>query len=528
MKKFLCLLFVVCAALSFAQEDDFFSDSIDSVLQRAREKNRGRTEGQSEDKERAIDLVQDYSTEDEAKDDAVAKDASDVEDDGSALSDTDGKTDVTTSDAHITLRDKFRSKRLFIVHFFDAGDLGWLFSKPSKASASERPAKPVRPLKPSRPAAQDEKDVAPKAAEFEQPKAEAPYSPFVLSLLPGISMPMGINRTSLGLGIIGGMTEDTRGIAVSSVFDIVLGELTGIQSAGVFSTVGGKGLGIQSSGVFNVAGSDFYGLQNAGVFNVTRDDFLGLQSAGVFNMGRDVVGVQTAGVFNTSRNLKGLQVAGVFNSATDVKGIQVAGVVNAAKDVRGLQVGLVNISENCYGLPIGLVNYVKNGVRDIGFWHDSADNLYAYWANGTNNLYTIVYGGEAPADWFVNSNTLSFGFGLGYRVSRKPFSLDLDLSVKNFYGPNWDDALRAADVVDSYGNHVFSVSPISSFPSLRASLGMPIFKGLEVFGGVSADIGISGVCAVPDALKRDSSFLIRGQEGHSLEINPQLFWGLRL
>jgi hypothetical protein len=193
--------------------------------------------------------------------------------------------------------------------------------------------------------------------------------------------------------------------------------------------------------------------------------------------------------------------------------------------VKGTQVGLVNISDDMYGLPIGLINYTKNGIRDIGAWYDTSDYMYGFWANGTNNLYSIVYGGEAYSDWCVNSNSLSFGYGVGYRFVGKPLSVDLDLSMKQFFGPNWDRALSEFKRGEGYAG--FGVEAVSSFPSARLTVGIPLMGKLEAFGGVSADIGVSGYCAVPDALRSDYAVHFRAF-GSDIDVNPQLYFGVRL
>jgi hypothetical protein len=354
------------------------------------------------------------------------------------------------------------------------------------------------------------------------------FFPVAVSFVPGIGFPPGVRDTNFSFGMIGSAMRNVNGIAASGVFDIVEETLSGIQTAGVFSITGGTVRGGQFSGVFNIGGVEMHGVQAAGVFNIAEDVF-GLQGAGVFNIAKDV---------------RGAQYAGVFNSAHDVTGAQISGFINVAKDVRGTQIGVVNVSENCYGIPIGLLNITKNGIRDVGFWMDGSGDFYGYWANGTNNFYTLLFAGESMDGIGVNWDTFSAGAGLGYRVKLGPLHLDMDLSTKAFFGNSWrnmlvdiqDGGIAAQDyysdilersetenvVIDSW-----PYGPVSFFPMARVSLGVPIFKLFEVFGGVSIDIGVDGTYPIPEILRTVPSY---GADvfGVPVEVYPRFFWGINI
>ncbi|GEM_PF-1770537 len=366
--------------------------------------------------------------------------------------------------------------------------------------------------------------------EDEEPldEADAPepprYFPIVLSVVPGICYPNNVQDTNISIGMIGSATQKVEGISCSGVFDIIEESLLGVQTAGVFSIAGGKVLGGQVSGVFNIGGVEMQGVQAAGVFNIAED----------------VKGAQVAGVFNVAEDVKGVQTAGVANFAHDVTGVQVAGVFNVANDVRGTQVGLVNVSENCYGIPIGLINITKNGIRDVGFWMDEGNNLFGFWANGTNNFYTLLFAGESLVDYGEDWNTFAAGFGLGARANLGPLHLDTDVSAKAFYGDTWgymladlkDGSPKARDYYAACEAGVDQVDPwpygpVQIFPMVRMTLGIPVFKFFEVFGGVSCDIGVNGTYPVPEILQDVKGYGFEILDT-PIEVYPHFFWGIRI
>jgi hypothetical protein len=264
-----------------------------------------------------------------------------------------------------------------------------------------------------------------------------------------------------------------------------------------------------------------------------------------------VKGFQGAGVFNIADDVVGFQGAGVLNVAEEVRGGQASGVINVAGTVHGTQIGLINIADDLYGIPIGLVNFTKNGIRDLGFWHDEADNLFGFWANGTNNFYTLVFAGEDRAGIGEDWETFCAGLGLGYRQELGPLNLDIDVSAKAFFGNSWRNMLRdiqaggpklqawigewmpAEDGTDADGYHPWygcgadwPYGPVSFFPMARVSLGVPIFDFLEVFGGMSFDIGIDGTYPVPGIL-RDVKVYSYDIYGMPVDIYPHFFWGVK-
>jgi hypothetical protein len=523
MKKALIALMLLLGALAFAQdsEDDFFSNSDDSVLDKARQKYEQRQSDDevSADKQRAEELVKGEDTSD---DQAVIEDDSVSEsEEGSPAdyiaADDDETVAESAESAEADPPDRYRVKREMIVDLFGMQLILTIEKDPNgkkTASGTVKSGKSER----------DEETVE---------KTEAPYSPFVISLLPGISIPFGTYKTNMAIAAIGGITAEVKGIAASGIFDIISGDLLGLQTAGIFTVVGGDAMAIQSSGIFGIVSGTMTGIQAAGICNVAGGDVKGLQTAGIFNMGRDLTGVQAAGIFNTARQVKGVQVAGIGNIANDVTGAQVAGIINIASEVKGTQIGLINISKEMYGLPIGLFNFTLNGIRDIGFWQDSSNSVYAFWSNGTNNFYTILYAGESLDDWFRNTDTIAAGGGAGVRLIEKPLRLDLDLSAKHYYGPRFAQNLALAKepvattkgaVAEASSERAWTPSPV--FPSLRLSLGLPLFSKFEVFCGASADMGIEGLCAIPEEIASDRSFHFQAF-GSRIDVSPQLYWGLR-
>jgi len=558
MKKAMLALMLLLGALAFAQDsDDFFSDSNDSALDAARQKNEQRQDANaatSADKQCAKDLVQ--GTDAAADDQAAVTDEEGTTDDDQATASADDQDAVAQADADSTdnadsdIPDRYKVKREMIINLFGI-ELTLTFTKDKQGRqavhgsaradrADDRKARKnalAEDRKARKNALAAEAAQADEAAQTDEAanadddqaaateKKEAPFSPFVFSVLPGISVPFGTYRTNLSLAAIGGITAGVEGIAASGVFDIDSGDLLGVQTAGIFSVVDGDALAVQGSGIFSIVSGDMKGLQLAGIFNVTGKDLMGVQGAGIFNMARDVTGVQAAGIFNTARQVKGVQAAGIFNVANDVTGVQAAGIVNVAATVKGTQIGLINISKDMYGIPIGLFSFTLNGIRDVGAWQDSSDTIYSYWANGTNNFYTIMYAGESRKDWFVGTDSMAVGVGLGARLIEKSLQLDIDLSAKSYYGPRFAQQLTALRTALSTGVPPVGCVPSPVFPSLRLSLGLPIYKRFAIFAGASADIGIAGVCEVPEEIRSAHSVSFPAF-GTRIDLSPQLYWGL--
>ncbi len=332
--------------------------------------------------------------------------------------------------------------------------------------------------------------------DAEPDSADRPYTPMIFSLVPGIQYPFGLYDTSFAFGLVG--------TAVSKLD------------------------GVQVNGVFGVA-EDVDGFQVSGVFNTARD-VDGFQLAGVFNTAEETDGFQVAGVFNTAGDVNGYQVAGVFNTAGKVDGGMLAGVFNAADEVDGVMIGLVNVADSVDGAVIGLINLIGDGVNEIGIHYiPDEDMVYAHYKSGTAGLYSVYYAGLGSEDWFRDWDTLIAGLGLGHRFKINNGGLDLEFCLEQELYPARRKALSEAAETEDRKAFWEELCP---YPSLRASLNVPLFAGVRVFLGVEADFDVpQWGSRVPDRL-RVSSFGSDGWSGEFLGLDfkawPKLFFGVSI
>jgi len=319
---------------------------------------------------------------------------------------------------------------------------------------------------------------------------EDDYTPFVIAFVPGIQFPFGVSyRTSVAGGYIGVSAIDVNGIMGSGVFGIVEEDMNGAMGSGVFNINGGDVSGFQGAGVFNIVEGDAIGFQGAGVFNIVEGETSGpFQGAGVFNINEGT--------------LNGFQGAGVFNISGKVNGVQAAGVLNIADKVNGIQIGLVNIADDVEGLQIGLVSICANGIGNVQSYWETGDMVYSALQFGTRNFYTLITVQEKQDDWFDNFDTFGTSLGFGWRAIRLghdgPY-LDIDASAKVSQGSNVTElvsALKEQRMIDET-----KIVDTFSSPYLRASVGLPLFFGLEIFGGMSCDLEIPGYTSLSDNYK---------------------------
>jgi hypothetical protein len=226
---------------------------------------------------------------------------------------------------------------------------------------------------------QDQGSVANEPATADEPAtaqdgagAEVPYTPILLSFVPGVSLPFGYYDVSIAGGAIANLTRDVAGV----------------------------------------------------------------EGAGVFNIARNVSGFQGAGVFNIAEgDITGFQGAGVFNIAGKVSGGQVAGLFNSADRVRGVQIGVVNVARHIDGIQLGLINIAGNGVDSLGLsWEPASDFTYVHWQAGTPALYTVAGLGAPSGDWFRSIDGFVASLGLGSRARFLGLNLDLDISAVQAIG----------------------------------------------------------------------------------------------
>jgi hypothetical protein len=360
------------------------------------------------------------------------------------------------------------------------------------------------------------------AADSQAQVRQVPYTPILVSLVPGLSLPAGYYDASIAGGMVGTLAGDIDGAAGSGVFNLTR-DVRGFETAGVFNQ-SRRVQGFQSAGVFNIVDSDLAGFQGAGVFNITNGTLTGFQGAGVFNIGGKVYApFQAAGVFNIAREVYGFQGAGVFNIADRVSGGQAAGVFNAAHHVSGVQIGLVNVADHIDGVQLGLINIAGNGVGSLGLtYQPSTDFVYAHLQEGTPALYTVAGLGAPAGDWGKDINGFVASLGLGSRTRLFGFTIDLDISaVQPLAGMPMSDKDWAA--CDKTMEELFR-----PYPSVRLMAGLPLGGHLQIVGGLTADIDFDGLGSrVPQALKTADSW--RGSLfGEGFDAYYKWFFGLKI
>ena len=393
------------------------------------------------------------------------------------------------------------------------------------------------------------------ATASEKKGGNSPYTPIVLSIVPGVAFPLGLYDVSIASGMIGSMVSNVSGIEGSGVFNISE-DLQGVQGAGVFNIVR-KIQGVQGSGVFNIANGSVSGVQGSGVFNITNEHVLGVQGSGIFNTAKSITGVQGSGVFNISNgkvvgvqgsgvsnqaeSIRGVQGAGVFNIVTDqvtgiqgaglfniageVNGCQAAGLFNSAGNVKGLQAGLVNIANNVDGAQIGLVSIAKNGIHALSFMYEpSTSFIYSYWQLGSPFLYTVAGIGAPYSNWSFNFGNTVASLGLGSRAHILGIYVDVDISSEQEIG-----ALPYGSF-DWHGdwNQWAGWSMIKPYHTLKITAGLPIFHYFQVFAGLKADIDIDALGdRVPEALQVGSGWKGSLFDG-GFTVWPKWFLGIKI
>jgi hypothetical protein len=330
------------------------------------------------------------------------------------------------------------------------------------------------------------------------PRDNVPYTPILISFVPGISFPFGYYDAAIAAGWIANMSRDINGAEGAGVFNLSR-DVRGFQGAGVFNIVRSV-FGFQGAGVFNIVDQDFTGFQGAGVFNIVDGRFTGFQGAGVFNIGDEMVApIQGAGVFNIALELDGFQAAGLFNIAGRVKGGQAASLFNSAQRIVGIQIGVVNVADHIDGVQLGLLNFAGNGVNSASVTYEPAtDFFYAHWQAGTPALFTVVGLGAPSGDWMRDLSGFVASYGLGSRTRAFGLNIDLDVSATQPIGKLPFETLSGSDDLCAWEGW----SMMRPYPSVRLTAGLPLGRRLQIVGGLKVDIDAASLGdRVPEALK---------------------------
>jgi hypothetical protein len=373
------------------------------------------------------------------------------------------------------------------------------------------------------------KEEAPEPGEA-QARPEVPYTPFILSFVPGVAIPFGLYNTSFAFGWIGVQANDVTGLAGAEIFTLTR-DIRGIQGAGVFN-MAQRVSGIQGAGVFNIADGEVFGGQGAGVFNIARGTLRGIQGAGLFNIAGDTdLSAQGAGLFNIAGDMHGFQGAGLFNVAGDVQGCQAAPLFNRAKNVKGVQVGLVNVAKNVDGMQLGLINIAENSVDSLGVIYEPyTDYFYAFWQGGLPSLYATLGVGAHANNWSFDYSGAVASAGLGSSTHIFKLKLDADLSAEQVLEDLPFDAL-ASPPHGNYRHGIYSWkgwSMLNPFTALKITASLPIGEHWRIVGGLKADIDLHYFGDnVPESLKGGASW--SGTFcGGDFTIYPKWFLGLTI
>jgi hypothetical protein len=264
------------------------------------------------------------------------------------------------------------------------------------------------------------------------------------------------NSYHVSLNILGGVTGQTKGIELGSLFNINMQGAIGAQFAGLFNCTGSacsdiqsrnvqfgglfnitnKGKSAQFGGLFNVG--DTAWIQGGGLFSISKNAFV--QLSGIFNYANTAL-FQAAGIGNTAKQ-SGAQFAGIFNGGCTVPfqaaGIanvaeksvcQIAGIFNKTKEGR-FQMGLINVRDTADGVSLGLINIVKKGgILEAGIEAGEFVHTALTFRSGVQRLYSIINVGYNYTEKFW---TVGGGFGTSFKLVGN-LSLNLELLHATFY-----------------------------------------------------------------------------------------------
>ena len=264
------------------------------------------------------------------------------------------------------------------------------------------------------------------------------------------------NCYHVSINVLGGVTGQTKGFELGSLFNINKYGATGVQFAGLFNATGEgksgmsshnlqfaglfnhtkKGKSAQFAGLFNIGDTAYF--QAGGLFNVAKE--AGFQAGGLFNIANKTV-FQAAGVFNNGGTAH-FQAAGVWNTAKETKcqiaGIanvaqesacQIASIVNVTKKGR-FQMGLINVRDTADGVSLGLINIVKKGgVLEAGIEAGEFIHTALTFRSGVQYLYSILFVGYNYTEHYW-----SWGAGLGTSIKLVGnLSLNLELTERTIF-----------------------------------------------------------------------------------------------
>jgi hypothetical protein len=345
------------------------------------------------------------------------------------------------------------------------------------------------------------------AEETGTEETEDRWTPFYISLVPGVSFPWGGNYSAnISASLLAGRNNNITGIQANGFYGHITGNLSGVQASGFMSIIDGKVTGVQTSGFMNIArGEGVVGIQDAGFLNINNGYIHGVQAAGFMNINNGgFIGIQGAG-FMTIMQGHG-------------KGVQAAGFLNIADRLDGVQLGIINVANELNGAPIGFLNFIKGGICSPAVYVDSLKNLFLQYQGGTEWFYTFYFVGTP---WDFKFDELVYGGGFGARLKLgRMLSFDFDISTKQYLNIAKIEELHSKDQKirwEDIGSQ--------TIPGARVSLNVSLFKRLSVFCGVSADLIVEGYNDKYPAYKGpNASFTVNDT---TCKLYPTFFAGLK-
>jgi len=325
--------------------------------------------------------------------------------------------------------------------------------------------------------------------------------------------------------------QQLRGIQLSIGANASGGDMHGGQIAVGGNVVRGDVHGAQIATGLNLAGGDMRGAQLATGVNIAGGDVRGAQLAAGVNVARGLRGVQLAAGINLAARLEGAQLAplniaqtgsgaqiGVANVVGEASGARI-GVLNFAARNHGFQLGVVNIAAHDDGESLAVLNLIGDGIHEAAVYATELMVTNFGLKLGGRHLYTNLAIGYQPGDDLAagpahftrSSRRWAFAPGLGWRfpVERgvlRYIELEADSAQLR---SNWSWSGDSPQVA-----------------SLRAQVGLRVFRDLSVLAGAGASVAIG-----TDGQDADLGFgpqSVSHSGATTVRVYPSLLLGLQI
>lgn len=312
-----------------------------------------------------------------------------------------------------------------------------------------------------------------------QSENEIKYQPVQIGFIYPLSTGGTNSATSsyhFSFNALGGVTGRTKGMDLSSLFNVNTYSSQGVQFAGILNL----------AGLLNKAETS-KNVQFAGVANLTRSGH-STQFAGITNVG-DIAYAQISGIANLAHKSNfQMSIINIAQNANTQLGVVnllqnnnfQLGVVNVAQKNNSqigvvnltrksnFQLGIVNISDTA-GFMFGLLNLSRHGgMMQVEASYDNFLEGVVSFKSGTSRLYGILSG-----SYNFSESYWAFGAGIGTGFSFGKFGLNLEAMQYSIH----KDFFKSED--DQYNGLV------QFKPSISYSFGK-----FQIFGGPNANMSI--------------------------------------